>query len=247
MVTLCPTSFAPQGHIVLSVVPVAVPFKSRVYAHGLHTKRNSSCSAGPSILPVVPLLAGAAAPAAGPAVLPVTSMVAQAPVLPVAAVPPTAAAPVQPQLLAPAPAAVLPAAASPPSVAVPPTAAGGSVSALSITSPPAPVCTDVPPGSDFTCQQQVDMPAAALPVPGQATSVPVARSLTMAGRQAACCRPLTWLGTPAAQHNSFSALPLQAMHAAVVMLSSCVLKLTAAITDCTSCCRIMLDENRGLA
>ena len=171
--------------------------------------------------------------------LPVTSMVAQAPMLPVAAVPPTAAAPVQPQLLAPMPAAVLPAA---PSVAVPPTPAGGSVSALSITSLPAPVCTDVPPGSDFTCQQQVGMPAAALPLPGQATSVPVARSLTMAGRQAACCRPLTWLGTPAAQHNSFSALPLQAMHAAVVMLSGCVLIITAAVAACTSCFRAMLDE-----
>lgn len=164
---------------------------------GIHTRQHSPCSAGPSILPVVPLLAGATAPAAGPALLPVTPVVAEAPLLPAAAVLPVAEAPLQPQLLAPLPAAVLPAAASPPSVAVPPTAAEGSVSALSIATSPAPGCTDVPPGSNFTCQQQVGMPATALTVPGQAMDVPIASSLTMPGRQTACCRPLTWLGTSA--------------------------------------------------
>lgn len=209
---------------------------------GIHTRQHSPCSAGPSILPVVPLLAGATAPAAGPALLPVTPVVAEAPLLPAAAVLPVAEAPLQPQLLAPSPAAVLPAAASPPSVAVPPTAAEGSVSALSIATSPAPGCTDVPPGSNFTCQQQVGMPATALTVPGQAMDVPIASSLTMPGRQTACCRPLTWLGTSAVQHSSFSALPPLAMHAAAMMFSGCVLNITAAFADCMGCRRAVLDE-----
>ena len=206
--------------------------------------RNLPCSAGPSTLPVVPLLAGAAAPAAGPALLPATPVVAEAPLLPPAAVLPAAEAPLQPQLLAPLPAAGLPAPASPPSVAVPPTAAEGSVSALSIASSPAPGCTDVPPGPDFTCQQQVGMPAAGLTVAGQAAGLPVASSLTMPVRRAACCRPLTWPGQPpAVQHSSFSALPLLAMHVAAVMFSACVLKTPAAIADCTSCSHTVFDEN----
>ena len=126
--------------------------------------------------------------------------------------------------------------------AVPPTAAEGSVSALSIATSPAPGCTDVPPGSNFTCQQQVGMPATALTVPGQAMDVPIASSLTMPGRQTACCRPLTWLGTSAVQHSSFSALPPLAMHAAAMMFSGCVLNITAAVADCMGCRRAVLDE-----
>ena len=69
------------------------------------------------------------------------------------------------------------------------------------------------------------------------------RSLTMPGRQAACCRPLTWLGSPAVQHSSVPALPPPAMHAAAVMFSACVLKIPAAIADCTSHDRAIFDES----